>query len=68
MPTQANYVMCEVLDGKKAKSLAESLLSENNILIKTLENKIEEGEYIRLSVRDERDNNRLIDVLGTVDQ
>ena len=63
LPTQANYVMCEVMGGQTALQLAEQLLTQDNIIIKTLEKKISDGEYIRLSVRNEIDNDKLIAAL-----
>jgi histidinol-phosphate/aromatic aminotransferase/cobyric acid decarboxylase-like protein len=41
IPTQANFVMCEVLGGYSAKNLAETLLCEHNILIRDLSGKKE---------------------------
>ncbi len=58
-PTEANYIMCEVTRGTSI-SLCAKLL-EKNILIKDLTKKIGNGkEYIRIAVRDDIDNNRLI--------
>lgn len=62
IPSKANYIMCE-LNGVRSKDLACYLL-KNNIFIKVLTDKIANGrEYIRLSVRNEYDNKRLIDLL-----
>ena len=61
IPTQANFVMCEVI-GKKSKELTEKLLSEKEIFIKDLTPKINDGkQYIRLAIRNEADNDRIIE-------
>ena len=61
IPTQANFVMCEVI-GKKSKELTEKLLSEKGIFIKDLTPKINDGkQYIRLAIRNEADNDRIIE-------
>lgn len=62
-PTQANYVMCEVTNGFTSRALAEKLL-QSNIFIKDLTGKIGNGkQYIRLAVRDTKDNEQLISEL-----
>lgn len=62
MPSQANYVMCELV-GKSSAEICGSLL-ERNIFIKDLSKKINNGkQYIRIAVRDEYDNKILIDAL-----
>ena len=61
IPTQANFVMCEVI-GKKSKELTEKLLSKKEIFIKDLTPKINDGkQYIRLDIRNEADNDRIIE-------
>ena len=68
IPTQANFVMCEVIKKKSAK-LTQLLLSENEIFIKDLTSKISDGkEYIRLAVRNSVDNDRLIHALKTLEK
>ena len=62
-PSQANYVMCELSDGVKSKKLASFLL-ENNILIKVLNEKLNnQKEMIRLAVRTDEENMHLIELL-----
>lgn len=62
-PSQANYVMCELLDGVKSKELASFLL-ENNILIKVLNEKLKnQKEVIRLAVRTDTENEYLIELM-----
>ena len=61
-PSQANYVMCE-LEEKSSRELCCKLLQED-IFIKDLTHKIDNGrQYIRIAVRDEKDNQRLLEAL-----
>ncbi|MFC2329630.1 MAG: aminotransferase class I/II-fold pyridoxal phosphate-dependent enzyme [Treponema sp.] len=68
-PSEANYVLCR-LKGIKAGSLTVSLLEKYNIFIKDLSSKkgFESGDFIRLAVRNQKDNDALIaalkDILG----
>jgi histidinol-phosphate/aromatic aminotransferase/cobyric acid decarboxylase-like protein/choline kinase len=63
--SQANYFLCRIKNGGSARALAEKLLSEHNILIKDLTGKkgIPDDSFIRLAIRNEADNSRLIDSL-----
>ncbi len=64
-PSQANYVMAEVINGMKAEKLIEQLLIKHHLLIKDLSSKIKRGgrQFIRLAVRDEADNEMLLAAL-----
>ena len=63
-PSQANFIMCEVTGGKKSLELCAEILVEEDILIKDLSSKVGNGkQYIRIAVRDEADNARLIEAL-----
>lgn len=63
IPSQANYVMCELLNGITSTELAGYLL-ERNILIKDLSGKINNGkQYIRLAVRKKEENQYLVQAL-----
>lgn len=64
IPSQANYLLCELTGRMSATSLAEELLEEN-ILIKDLSTKkgFAGKNYIRLAVRNERDNEKLVQEL-----
>ena len=61
VPTQANYVMCELINGGSAADLASRLLNDYKILIKDLSSKkgFENRQYIRLAVRRREENERL---------
>lgn len=63
IPTQANYVMVEVLNGNTASELTKNLLLKHKILVKDLSGKVKDGEYIRIAIRDAKDNDRLIEAL-----
>lgn len=59
-PSQANYFLCELLNGLDSKKLAGALL-EKNILIKDLSGKIKNGkQYIRTAIRTEEENEVLL--------
>lgn len=60
IPSQANYIMCEVTGGVKSRELSGYLL-RHDIFIKDLTPKLKNGkQYIRLAVRRKEENNRLI--------
>jgi len=62
MPTQANFVLCEVLAPHTATEIALYLLKSHNILVSACGAKkgIEPNKYIRLAVRSKEDNEKLI--------
>lgn len=62
LPSEANYVLCEVLPPNTPRALSILLLKEYNILIKDCSHKCQ-GNYIRLAVRNTEDNNKLIKAL-----
>ncbi|MBP3487064.1 MAG: aminotransferase class I/II-fold pyridoxal phosphate-dependent enzyme [Roseburia sp.] len=62
-PSSANYFMCELTNGKRSETLAAELLKDN-ILIKDLTGKIDNGkQYIRIAIRDREDNDELLSAL-----
>ena len=70
LPSQANYIMCEVVGGKKSYDLAVELFDTYNLLIKDLSTKkgIAPKQFIRLAVRDEVDNGKLVRALQELDR
>lgn len=64
-PSQANYIMCRVSPPWTAKKLAARLLAKHRILIKSLSQKtgFAGKEYIRVAVKDQAENNALIQAL-----
>ena len=68
IPSQANYFLCELMTDKfSSKELAVRLLSDFDILIKDCSGKsaFTRGSYIRLAVRDRKDNHKLTEALKT---
>ena len=64
IPSQANYVMI-CLDGNiKANALQKTLLIKYNLLVKELTSKTEQN-YLRLAIRNNSDNDVLIEALKT---
>ncbi|MBQ0058080.1 MAG: aminotransferase class I/II-fold pyridoxal phosphate-dependent enzyme [Bacteroidales bacterium] len=68
MPTQANFVLCEVLPPFTANDIALTLLKNHNILISACSAKkgIDKDRYVRMAVRSKEDNDRLIEALKLV--
>jgi histidinol-phosphate/aromatic aminotransferase/cobyric acid decarboxylase-like protein/choline kinase len=64
-PSQANYFLCRLRDGLDSSGLARYLLEAHEIFIKDLENKkgFPGGAWIRLAIRNRRDNDKLIEKL-----
>ncbi len=64
IPSQANYVTVELLNNVSARELTKALLVKYNIFIKDLTGKMNSSrQYIRVAVRDEIDNSKLIRAL-----
>ena len=63
IPSQANYVMIQVESGTYASDLLKRLLINHNILIKDLNFKTENKGYLRIAVRDTKDNDVLLKAL-----
>lgn len=61
-PSKANYFLCELLVNISATELSNLLLIHFNILVKDCSNKngIKSQKLIRVSIRDKRDNQKLI--------
>ncbi|MCY6484384.1 aminotransferase class I/II-fold pyridoxal phosphate-dependent enzyme [Clostridium aestuarii] len=67
VPTQANYVLCEVLESHQAKELTKILLDEHDIFIKDLSQKKGfNGQFIRVAVRRPNENDKLIKALKKI--
>ena len=63
IPSQANYLMVELLGGLSARASTRDLLVNRCILVKDLSPKLGGQQYLRLAVRDTRDNDRLLEAL-----
>ena len=61
IPSEANYFLCEITDKYTSTELTEKLLAQN-ILIKDCATKqaFKGKNYIRIAIRDTKDNNRFI--------
>ena len=68
IPSQANYLLCEVKAPWTSKELTIKLL-EKNILIKDLADKngFAGKQYVRIAVRDDKDNRALIEALKALE-
>jgi histidinol-phosphate/aromatic aminotransferase/cobyric acid decarboxylase-like protein/choline kinase len=67
VPSQANYVLCEVLGSISAKTLTEELLVKHKLFIKDLSNKRGfNGEYIRIAVKRPNENDRLVKAMNEI--
>ena len=62
IPSEANYLLCEVKPPHTPRELAIRLIKEYNILIKDCTSKCN-APYIRLAVRDTADNTKLVNAL-----
>lgn len=65
LPSQANYFCCELQGRYTSHELAKTLLAKYNIMIKDCDSKtfLEGKNFIRVSVRNTEDNDRLADAL-----
>ena len=63
IPSQANYVMIKVKDAEYAKKLLKKLLIKYDILIKDLSSKTKSGGYMRIAIKNRKDNDTLIQAL-----
>ena len=63
IPSQANYLMAELSGNISAEDLTSILLTKYDILIKNLAPKLSGKQYIRLAIRDSKDNDCLLAAL-----
>ena len=63
IPSQANYIMIKVKDGKYAADLLKKLLVNHDILIKDLSFKTGSSGYMRIAIRNTEDNDALLSAL-----
>lgn len=59
-PSQANYVMVRLTNGMAADELTANLLSKYDLYVKDLTGKIGSNDYLRLAIRDTKDNDLLL--------
>ena len=65
-PSQANYLMVELVDGTTSGELARRLFVDESILIKDLTSKMGQGgrQFVRLAVRTEEENDKLVEAIS----
>lgn len=66
--SQANYFLCEVKNKYTSTELTQILLEKADILIKDCSTKsaFDGRNYIRIAIRDRKDNSRLVETLKTL--
>lgn len=69
MPTQANYVFCEVKPPFTASGIVIQMLKRHNILMSNCRAKkgLEGDRYIRIAIRGRKDNEKLVKALKTLE-
>lgn len=65
IPSQANYFMIELLNAS-VRDVTKRLLTEYNLLVKDLYDKLGGKEYMRVAIRNKEDNYRLVKALQKV--
>jgi histidinol-phosphate/aromatic aminotransferase/cobyric acid decarboxylase-like protein len=66
-PSRANFVLIELLEGIKAKTLTAKLLFTHGVYIRNCNDKIGlEGEFVRIAARSDTENKKIIDALGQI--
>ncbi len=65
-PSSANYLLCKLPTSISSATLCEKLISRYNIFIKDLSDKkgFQNGNYIRIAIRNKADNDRLLHALS----
>ena len=65
IPSQANYFLCEIIEKYTSYDLMKLLLVKYNIFIKDCSTKkgFEGKDYIRIAIRDRKDNDKLVESL-----
>lgn len=67
VPTQANYVLCEVVGSYTAKELTQMLLDQHDIFIKDLSTKKGfNGQFIRVAVKRPEENDKLVEAIKEI--
>jgi len=70
IPSQANYFLCEVLPPYTAKDIVLHMLKRYDILTRDCSTKpgLDGRQYMRIAVRDTKDNTRLVEGLKTLSE
>lgn len=70
LQSEANFICCEVVSQYTATELTRALLRQHQILIKDLSSKrgMQGRSFVRMAVRDQDENHRLVSSLRALDQ
>lgn len=63
IPSQANYIMTELINGVSSRELTQKLLAKHDIFVKDLSAKLGGKNYLRIAVRNGEDNDKLLSAL-----
>ncbi len=68
LPPAANFILFEVPNGVGASDIREQLISQHAILVRDCDSfaGLEPGRYLRIAVRTESENSRLVAALASV--
>jgi histidinol-phosphate/aromatic aminotransferase/cobyric acid decarboxylase-like protein len=68
IPSQANYLLCEITGGYHSKEVTARLLDNDQMLIKDLSTKkgFSHRQYIRIAVKQTHENDRLVEALKQI--
>ena len=68
IPSQGNYFLCEVNNGFSSQELTFLLLKKYGIFIKDCKSKtgLHDKEYIRIAIRDNKDNDIIVEALHDI--
>jgi len=68
IPSQANFILCEVMDSFTSLQLTQILYNNFNVLIKDCSGKkgFNEKQFIRIAIRDRQDNSYLVEAFKTL--
>ena len=68
VPSQANYIMFEIINGMSSKELTKRLMINHNLLIKDLSKKIkmDNRQFVRVAVKRREENLKLVSGLKIV--
>lgn len=64
-PSQANYVLAELVNGKTSEELVEKMLDKHNIFMKDLSTKkgFDGKQFMRITVRNQSDDDKFLEAL-----
>ena len=67
-PSHANFILCRILDERISSSLLQKELLSHQVLIRNCDNfrGLEKGRFIRLAVRREEENEKLVRILNSL--